>query len=382
MMRHIGSIVHVLSCILLLQFPASCGNQTSDIEIFNGEIVNIDDKDVMEKEVEFREMELKGVNYGFLSVCDTLAIYMNPQLPSHWYQVFNLKSGEEAGDFCMKGNGHGEFTPVSLLFNFYREANDMKTLVFEPNKERASIWNITKSLVDGSTVIERSVRMPWMKENRGACFFEFFIKDRNVAYGKVQSNPVNEHEATLPYYQIRDLKSGEKISDIHIFKRGIINKSTRTMPEVILSSSDAMKPDGSKIVQAMVKVPQLNIIDTESEQVIAYRLDYGMSLSDLETTKNLKTYFHRICADDDYIYAVYYGKEPWEGNEPPVINRIYVFDWNGRLISKITTKHSIGEMGVDNLNRILYTTSHTDEKLYYIKTDELVGALSSGSDLK
>ncbi|MDE5981044.1 MAG: hypothetical protein K2G61_03690, partial [Bacteroidaceae bacterium] len=73
MMRHIGSIVHVLSCILLLQFPASCGNQTSDSEIFNGEIVNIDDKDVMEKEVEFREMELKGVNYGFLSVCDTLA---------------------------------------------------------------------------------------------------------------------------------------------------------------------------------------------------------------------------------------------------------------------------------------------------------------------
>ncbi|MDE6159697.1 MAG: TolB-like 6-bladed beta-propeller domain-containing protein [Bacteroidaceae bacterium] len=366
----------------VLSVLASCNPKSRDSEIFNGEIINIEDKNVVEKEVEFREMELKGVNYGFLSVCDTLAIYMNPQLPSHWYQVFNLKSGEEMGDFCMRGNGHGEFTPVGPVFNFYREANDMKTLVFESNKERASIWNITKSLLDGSTVIERSVRMPWMKENRGACFFELFIKDRNVAYGKVQSNPINDHDATLPYYQIRDLKSGEKISDIHIFERGIINKSTRTMPEVILSSSDAMKPDGSKIVQAMVKVPQLNIIDTESKQVVAYRLDYGMSLSDLETTKNLKTYFHRICADDDYIYTVYYGKEPWEGNEPPVINRIYVFDWNGRLISKITTKHCIGEMGVDNVNKILYTTSPMDEKLYYIKTDELVGALSSGGDSK
>lgn len=166
-MKHILSTVQLLSYAILLPILSSCSNKIQDSDIFNGKIIEVNDKNVIEKEVEFREMELKGVNYGFLSLCDTLAIYMSNHLPNYWYQVFNLKNGEEMGNFCIKGNGHGEFTSVGPLFNFYRDGNDMKTLVFEPNKERVSIWNITKSLADKSTVIERQAKMPWMKENRG-----------------------------------------------------------------------------------------------------------------------------------------------------------------------------------------------------------------------
>ena len=54
------------------------------------------------------------------------------------------------------------------------------------------------------------------------------------------------------------------------------------------------------------------------------------------------------------------------------MNQIYIFNWEGRLVSKIITKHCIGEIAVDGINKILYTTSYMDDTLYYAKTDELI----------
>lgn len=359
-----------ISCILLLVL-ASC-NKNVDSDIFNGNIEKIEDN-VVQKEIKFNEFEFNNPNYGKLAIYDTLAIYMTPQSPSHWYQVFNLNTGEELGKFAMKGNGHEEFGPVGNIDNFHVEDNELKTLVFEANKERVHLWNITKSLAEGTTVIEREVKMPWRKETKGACFNEIFMKDSNTAYAKVQSLPVNEYEATLPYYQIMDLKNGEQTSGINIFKRPVVNKKTDCLPEILLDSHDVMKPDGTKIAQAMLNVPQLNIIDTGSKTVEGHLLDCDMALSDLETRKAFNLYFIRICADDDYIYTVYYGEEPWGANDIPCLNRLFVFDWDGNLVSKIVTKHCMDRIAVDNRNRILYTTSFLNEKLYYIKTDELTG---------
>ncbi len=360
----------------------SCGSKSNDSDIFNGEIINIEDKNVVTKELEFNDITFKGPNLGELAVFDSLAIYMNTKLHSYWYQIFSLNTHEEVGHFAMKGNGHNEFTPVGPVFNFCIEKNNLKTLIFEPNREKIHIWNITESLAKKSTVIESSVNIPWRKENKGACFNEIFLKDANTVYAKVSSIPINDHEATLPYYQIWNLRSGEKTSEIHVFKKSVINKATHILPEVLLYSHDAIKPDGSKIAQAMGKIPQLNIIDVRTKEVIAYRLDYDMSLPDLETTKEFKSYFIRICADDDHIYTVFWGKGSWGIKEIPCVNRIYVFDWDGHLVSKVTTKHCIDEIAVDPVNRILYTTSPMDEKLYYIKTDELVGDVSLRHQIK
>lgn len=94
-----------ISCILLLVL-ASCNNNV-DSDIFNGNIEKIEDN-VVQKEIKFNEFEFNNPNYGKLAIYDTLAIYMTPQSPSHWYQVFNLNTGEELGKFAMKGNGHEE----------------------------------------------------------------------------------------------------------------------------------------------------------------------------------------------------------------------------------------------------------------------------------
>ena len=325
----------------------SCNSKSQDTDIFNGEIISIDEH-APEKEVEFKKITLKGSNFGYLAIHDSLALFMNPKLQSQWFQLFNCRTFDELGQFVGKGNGHEEFIAVG------------------------PVWNITKSLAGKSTIIEKQIKLPWKKENRGACFNEYFIKDSCTLYAKVDATPINNHDASLPYYQIRDLRNGEKISDIHIFKKSIVNKQTKVLPQTFFYSHDVMKPDGSKIAQAMLHVPQLNIIDTKSKAVAGYRMNENMSLSDLETRKELKQYFTRICADDNYIYTVFYGKTESKVHEVPCVNQIYIFNWEGRLVSKIITKHCIDEIAVDGINKILYTTSPMDETLYYIKTDELI----------
>ncbi len=354
----------------------SCGSKSNDSDIFNGEIINIEDKNVVAKELEFKDITFKGPNAGFLSVYDSLAIYMNPNLPYHWYQIFSLNTLKEVKHFAMKGNGHNEFTPVGPLWNYYTEDNAIKTLIFEPNREKIHVWNITESLAENSTVIERHINIPWRKALRGARFKDFFVKDSKKLYAKVSACRITDNEVAWPYYQVWNLQSGEKTDEIHVFKKNIINKNTGYLPETFLYMCNAMKPDGSRIVQALMCVPQLNIIDTKTKTAVAYRLDNGIGLSDLETVEEVKTYFVGLCADDDYIYASFYG-DTWILSGDNSIHRIYVFDWDGHLVSKVTTKHCIDEIAVDPVNKILYTTSPMDEKLYYIKTDELVGDVSS-----
>lgn len=355
--------------IFLLLVMVSCSSVSQDTKIFNGEIWEIEDN-VVAKEVEFQELTLKGPNFGYLAVYDSLAVFMNPKLSSHWYQVFNLHTLDELGRFTQKGKGHDEFTAVGPVCNFRIEKNDLKTLIFDPNRESVSVWNIRESLEDKSTSIECQIKMPWIKENSGACYSNCFLTDSNTIYAKVSSISINEHEATLPYYQERDRQSGGKTSEIQVFNKCIVNRRIKMLPEVFLYSHDAMKPDGSRIAQAMLYVPQLNIIDTESKTVVGYHLDGEMNLSDLETIEDLRSYFTRICADDEYIYTIYHG-DVWNVDENHCTNKVYVFDWDGNLISKITTKHCIDEIAVDNINKVLYTTSPVNEKLYYIKTDEL-----------
>lgn len=356
---------------LLLFAIASCHDKNTDSDIFNGEI-KINEDTIIQQEIEFKELVFQDPNFGEIAIQDSLAFFMNPKLSTHWYQVFDLNNNAEIGRYVNKGNGHKEFSPIAPIFNFYIENNDTKTVLFEANKERISVWNITKSLTNKSTVIEKQIKMPWMQENNGACFNEIFVKDSCTVYAKVSAISTENQDATLPYYQIRDLRNGEKKSEIHVFKKDILDKKTKYQPEVFYSH-DVIKPDGSKIAQAMLHVPQINIIDTKSGTAVAYQLNYHMTLSDLETYEDLKTYFIRICADNEYIYTVFYGKEPWGLYDIPCVNQIYIFDWNGNLIKKILTKHCIDNIAVDHVNKILYTTSPMDEKLYYIKTNELIG---------
>lgn len=77
-------------------------------------------------------------------------------------------------------------------------------------------------------------------------------------------------------------------------------------------------------------------------------------------------------ADDNYIYAKYWGKKVWNKYDTPYFNTIHVFDWEGNFIQAIETDRSLGEMWMDSTRHRLYMTTPGVDEIFYLDLNGLV----------
>lgn len=137
-----------------------------------------------------------------------------------------------------------------------------------------------------------------------------------------------------------------------------------------------MKPDGSKIVQVMRHLPQINILDVSTGNLTGCRMKNSPDFSLLGTNmESMNVYYNCVQADDNYIYTTYWGEKPWDdrlGTELPVFNKIHVFDWNGKLLYKLTTDHSFFRIWLDPVRKRLYTINLNNDNVYYLDSDDFI----------
>ena len=117
------------------------------------------------------------------------------------------------------------------------------------------------------------------------------------------------------------------------------------------------------------------MIDTRTGQVIGYRIKGGPDYSLVQTTmSNLTEYYYNVQADDKYIYAVYWGKESWDGSlgaSLPKFDMIHVFDWEGNLLYKLRPDQSFYITWLDTACNRLYTRDWNTDEIYYLDLNEL-----------
>lgn len=357
-MRGLSNLIWIIFILLFYRCQ-----YVDDAEVFNGDIVFVEDSVEKIQDVTIKKLFLDGNNYGYASAYDSLLLFMNPKLGSHFFQIFNVNTGKELGQFVRKGLGPDEIIAAGPIWQLYKENEELKTLVFAPNEEKVWIWNISQSLEQQKTVVDTIYSCLW--KEKGICYKEMFKIDDTFLM-KVPAFPIGEDDATLPFYLQCETGTQTPLREFAIYKKSIKNSDSEVMPEMFYYSNDALKPDGTKIVQAMTKMPQLNILDLRSGKVIGYRLEGGDDFSIFQTENSLKTYFVRVQADDDFIYAVYWGKDLWKRNEIPYLNTIYVFTWEGRLVKKIRTDGDIDNISVDNVGKRLYLTRPKQDEVYYL----------------
>lgn len=336
---------------------------------FSGEIQLIEDNIKNVEKMKLKSVLLEGANYGWFSVNDSLMIFMNPKLKNHYYQIFNVDTGKEIGSFCEKGGGPNEVTAINPIFQFFRENDELKTLLFAPNEEKLLIWNITQSIKQGKTAMDKIIPYTWKEENKGACYNHLFLQDKNTLLAKVSVLPIGNNDATLPIYQRRTINTNECLESYLVYKHSIKNSESYIMPETFFYSHDGMKPDGTKLVQAMLHLPQLNIIDMQTGKVVGYRLDDNVDFTVFEGRKEIKNYYSRLQTDDNYIYVLYRGIALDKINTVSGSNLIYVFDWNGRLVRKIAVDHVVNEMWIDTVRNRLYISEPVTDDIFYCELD-------------
>lgn len=358
----------VVFLYLLIAILCSCNsNQYEDI--FNGTIHYIADEDVVTKNIVSKHVSLDGDQTGMIATYDSLLVCYEPDYPRHFLKVFNVDTGEDFGYFCPKGHGPKEFAGMNPIYQFFKKGEDVVTL-FDGDLKSWAFLNLTKSIKSGETVYDTI----FSRSSNNSLFF-FYTPNNNII-NVISAEYTNVYESTTPYCEIYNIYNNNEVKKIPIYKvPSVTNKSAVEPVGRFFNTWDALKPDGTKLVQAMSYLPQLNIIDTNTGEVKAYRINDDADYSLLQTEMNdLKRYYLSVQADDNYIYAAYWGKELWDGSldtPMPIFDQIHVFDWNGNLLYKLKTDHSYFVIWLDTVRNRLYTRNWDTDEIYFLDLNEL-----------
>jgi hypothetical protein len=364
-------IRRIYFCLIFLFFLVGCREKILDKDIFTGTIQTFNDIEKVEYLSATEETVLDGPFYGIPAVYDSLMIFYNSKLPGYLCHIFNLKNGKELGSFCAKGQGPEEAIAFSPKNHLFIENNELKTWIHAPIEEKIFKWNISESIKQGKTIYDTIVPFLWREENNNVHYLYVFRLDGDTIMASLQTECLTFDcdDVSVPSYQKRVLPSNQKIRDIKIYERTINNTKASIVPVSFFCTVDCIKPDGTKIVECMYNLCQINIIDTETGIVTGYRMDKTPDYSLFATKmRGSQTYYINVQADDNFIYAVYSGeRRPFkaDGTEKPYIpSLIHVFDWNGILVKKIQLDHPIYELALDPVNQLLYVWNMDDEKVY------------------
>ena len=175
---------------------------------------------------------------------------------------------------------------------------------------------------------------------------------------------------SLPYFQKRTIYTDELLQEYPIYKTEKIQ--AEKVP--LLATWDVIKPDGSKVVQVMKYLPQINILDVHTGNIICYRMKNHTAFSLLKSDflpENKEIYYDSVHADDNYIYASYWGKYLGDSYTSHASNFIHVFDWHGKQLYELITDRVFTYIWLDPVRNRLYTTDLETDEVFYLDMTEL-----------
>ena len=263
------------------------------------------------------------------------------------FSITDISSGTYLGEWCKSGRGPKDPLYVLPLTEVYYRGDDMLADLFSYHEGKLLVWNISESLRSKSDVYDSVIDVEYQET-----FVPFRsvhrLSDSLVLVNDTRQLPEVNEMIAAPSYDLYNTLSGRYVCGYDLFNM-IVKKTSdpRFTSKSFLSVSDCMKPDKSKIVFAMKYMPVINILDLETGQTKGIRLNGARGF----TTKELVCHFVGISADDDYIYALYYGKERVDDSYPEILN---VFDWEGNWVSIKKLNHHASALQVSGDSLYLY----------------------------
>ena len=263
------------------------------------------------------------------------------------FSVTDISTGSYLGQWCRCGRGPEEPLYVLPISELYHKGNDLFADLFSYHGGKLLVWNVSESLRSDTDVYEGVVNLEYSEQ---VVPFRSLhrICDSLVLVCDTRLSPSVDEMIAAPSYDLYNTHSGKFVSGYNLFNM-IVKKTSnpRFTSKSFLSISDCMKPDRTKIAFAMRYMPVINILDLKSGEVKGIRLKGAKGF----TTRKQVCHFVDISADDDYIYALYYGKERVDGSFPEIL---HVFDWGGNWVSTKKLSHHASALQVSSGRLYLY----------------------------
>ncbi|WP_076497986.1 BF3164 family lipoprotein [Belliella pelovolcani] len=161
--------------------------------------------------------------------------------------------------------------------------------------------------------------------------------------------------------EVRGAKSSFSLSVKNAHFQGLDNTRKLTFSSNYLTK----KPSEERYAAVFNYYDELLI--TDGKQTKFHETLFGDLLYDADQT-NIA--FTAIASTDQNIYAVYYGKNVTELENPSQCN-LLVFDWSGKLKENIALDHPLNFITIDEANGIMYgfNPMNEDNPIYKLKLE-------------
>lgn len=139
-----------------------------------------------------------------------------------------------------------------------------------------------------------------------------------------------------------------------------------------------LKPDGTKIVDAMLNFDYLNFIDLEKQTGFTLRKEDALTyeaasrLSDEERMRRMRFAYFDMAVTDEYVFAAYCGNTYEAGfDSSDNMTTLRIFDWNGNPLASMRFDRQIRGIAYREQTGILYGLD-TEENIVAYDMNDLI----------
>ena len=366
---------HLFLFFFYICFLTGCSGSYNDNDYFNGEIYLIEENVPTETPTRHK-IEMEGIYMGPVFAYDSLLFYypMNHSA-KYAYEIYNLKNDSLIGEFHRKGNGPNEAIAITTITKFFKENGELKTWLYTGPEKELFQWNITRSIEKKTTVIDSVFSLDWEADQHVSIYNQVYrlAKDTVLVLVPPTSTTLDGQTVSLPLIEKRQLPDDTRISSYVVYKKNpesngqnIYSPHNRLSPGQFLSAFCSLKPDRTKLVQALTYLPQINIIDLHTGEIKGFRFadSYNFSIF-RKHVEQVDRCFTNVVCDDQCIYALYNGINITNKEKAEDAHLIYVFDWNGKLVKKLDIGQNVDHLFLDHSNNRLYAREYHSDYTYY-----------------
>lgn len=289
-----------------------------------------------------------GLNLTGFGVLRNELVVTSGFMGDYCLDIVDLVSGEVVRQLCRKGRGPGEFLAVSPFFSIEQES----VIVYDMANGTVSEVLLSGDAVGSAIHQVRLEAAPGKGHPNIMSSYKVSEKEL-IAYNSIQGS-AEFVSIDTPYYTVYDWTSGEEKQSFVLFDTTPLEKEIEWARMNAFALFDCLNNQRTVLCFAMNSMPVYGFLDIQTGKVTGFRIKGAPTFSADEPHQ----FFTGICAQGDFVYALYFGR-PTSEHQPGTANTfLYKLDWDGRILKKC------------ELEGLYRSCSATPDELFLSKVEE------------
>ncbi len=332
--------MNIYYCLLCFILISSCTIPVQDKQAF--EEVHFSDEVQLSEDLLRPDM--------FCVIDSVMVVYDNNKGSNKLFYAFNVTTGQLYSKFGIMGSGPEDYNfPVQMEYN--ESTNEI--CILDRNHSKVYGYRL-QDIVEGRDIKTSSIikipidasRAVFQNDSSGYCLGAF----STGMIGKYKNETITGYYLDFPDIKDHFLNSNQKFG---LFQGDI-----------------TMNRDGTRLVYSSARCDLIKVISIENNEAkeIMTHYSYTPKFRKMEgdyfsiLPENPNGYIS-VTESNDFIFALFSGRSEREyGGGHYFGNTLHVFDWNGKIVKKITLDKDAWQLHMDRKSEKLYTIHFTTDE--------------------